>query len=56
MCTLPGCTYHAVRNTRKNFTVAIYYKTEGTPEEPLRYKCVSLAPLLTQYAMNAVLM
>jgi hypothetical protein len=38
MCTLPGRTYHAVRNTGKNFAVAINYEMEDAPEEPLSYK------------------
>ncbi|EOA82036.1 uncharacterized protein SETTUDRAFT_23287 [Exserohilum turcica Et28A] len=41
MCTLPGRTYHAVRNTGKNFAVAINYEFEDAPDQPLEYRWCS---------------
>jgi hypothetical protein len=37
MCTLPGRTYHAVRNTGKNFAVAINFEYEDAPDQPVEY-------------------
>jgi hypothetical protein len=38
MCTLPGPTYHAVRNIGKKFAIAINYEYPGTAETSHSYK------------------
>ena len=37
MCTLPGRTYHAVRNDGRNFAVAINFEFEDAPDQPTDY-------------------